>query len=172
MKWHLREESPNTCSFLENKSIKVPQRKVIYKITSYMERINREWSVSVPCCSTMTSNQTSSWQTESKQRDSFSHKGKGGKTQTMLQGTGGGRGKGFPSFTLTEEPYVREWLTTKCVWLERPLNLKWLELKREFLARSAKFVLSLSSSVSFSSLLEKDFGLAQKRLFMFLCYIK
>lgn len=42
MKWHLKEEPPNTHSRLEKKSIKMPQRKVIYKITSYMERINRE----------------------------------------------------------------------------------------------------------------------------------
>lgn len=31
MKWHLKEEPPNTRSRLEKKSIKMPQRKVIYK---------------------------------------------------------------------------------------------------------------------------------------------
>lgn len=64
MECHLKGELPNIWSLLEKKSVKMYQRKVIYKIMSYMETINAAWSVTVHCCSTMTSNPTSSWQTK------------------------------------------------------------------------------------------------------------
>lgn len=111
MKWHLKEEPLNTCSFLEKKSNKMPQRKAIYKIKSYMEMINRGWSVTVPCCSTMTSDLTSRWQTESKQKDSVLTWSEGicGPQQCKtLRGS-----KGLPSFSLTEEKSVGKQLNTK-----------------------------------------------------------
>lgn len=60
------------------------QWKVLYKTTSYVERIN-----TVHCCSTMTSSQTSSWQIESKQKDLILAQSEGKMWTSVLQDTGG-----------------------------------------------------------------------------------
>lgn len=155
----------------------MPQRQVIYQIMSYMERIYREWPVTAHCCNTMTSNQTSSWHTESNWKDSVLTQSES-KTWTSCCKTLG-RPKGLLIFTLRQEKSIREQLNTNIVLLPwAAFELKITRTEERILDKFCyicpvlKLICRLFVIVRERFWTKFTFNLTGEKLFMFLCYNK